>query len=53
MYIYEATILNFVLENRVLVSDIKGCKSDNVSHFTKYFNIFQNIYRDFNYIIAY
>lgn len=54
MYIYEDTILNFVLENHVLVSDIKGCKSGNVSHFMKYFNnIFQNIYRGFHYIIAY
>lgn len=54
MYIYEDTILNFVLENRVPVSDIEGCESGNVSHFTKYFNnIFQNIYRDFHYIIAY
>lgn len=54
MYIYEDTILNFVLENRVPVSDIEGCESCNVSHFTKYFNnIFQNIYRDFHYIIAY
>lgn len=54
MYIYEDTILNFVLENRVPVSDIEGCESGNVSHFTKYFNnIFQNIYRDFHYTIAY
>lgn len=54
MYIYEDTILNFVLENRVSVSDIEGCESGNVSHFTKYFNnIFQKNYRDFHYTIAY